>query len=353
MDKLETRRLLLRPWRIEDAEDMFAYAKCPEVGPNAGWKPHESVEESEGILKEWISGNSDGLIWALEDKESHKVIGSVGLHEDGHRTGVPDCRMLGYVLSKEFWGKGLMTEAANAAMEYAFGTLKVKLLSVQHFAFNQRSKRVIEKCGFHYEGKLRRISAIYDGTVVDECFYSMTPAEYYLLRAREAGLSLRLPEEISKQEFLAYQQGWTGERMIPTGMCLKEQSYEDWLQDAMHARSAAPEGFVTATGWLLTDKDGVPVGAVHLRHTLNQNLLETGGHIGYGIRPASRGKGMAPMMLALGLEKAGEHGIEKVLMTCNDDNGASAATIEACGGVLENTVLEENGNTVRRYWISL
>ena len=63
MKPIETERLLLRPWRLEDAADMYAYAKNPNVGPNAGWKPHESVEESKAILESWIHSDEEEDIW--------------------------------------------------------------------------------------------------------------------------------------------------------------------------------------------------------------------------------------------------------------------------------------------------
>lgn len=70
MKPIETERLLLRPWRLEDAADMYAYAKNPNVGPNAGWKPHESVEESKAILESWMHSGEEEDIWAIVPKET-------------------------------------------------------------------------------------------------------------------------------------------------------------------------------------------------------------------------------------------------------------------------------------------
>lgn len=178
-EPIETNRLLLRPWQISDAEDLYAYARDPEVGPAAGWKPHQSLEESQRICEMFIR---EGDVWALVEKQSGRVIGSVGLHKDGKR-GVPEgtAKMLGYVLSHAYWGKGYMTEAAQAAIRYGFDALGVKLISICHFPFNARSRRVIEKCGFTYEGTLRAsFYRAYDDTLLDECVYSMTRAEYDL-----------------------------------------------------------------------------------------------------------------------------------------------------------------------------
>ena len=95
------------------------------------------------------------------------------------------------------------------------------------------------------------------------------------------------------------------------------------------------------------------LGAVNIRHYLNDELLQSGGHIGDGIRPSERGKGYGTKMVALALEECKKLGIDKVLMTCDKDNIASAKTIIKNGGVLENEFLNEEGKTEQRYWITL
>ena len=94
------------------------------------------------------------------------------------------------------------------------------------------------------------------------------------------------------------------------------------------------------------------VGAVNIRHWLNEKLLLNGGHIGDGVRPSERGKGIGTKMIALALQECKKLGIEKVLMVCNKNNIASARTIIKNGGVLENEV-SVDGETEQRYWIQL
>jgi predicted acetyltransferase len=113
----------------------------------------------------------------------------------------------------------------------------------------------------------------------------------------------------------------------------------------------AGEGRVHATCWWVVE-DEVFLGAISLRHALNDFLLRAGGHIGYGIRPAARGRGLATWALRSVLPEARTLGLEKVLVTCGDDNLASARTIEKAGGVLEDVRDTELGRT-RRYWIAL
>ena len=350
MEQFETQRLRLRPWRKEDLEDFHRYCKDPEVGPNAGWKPHESLEESWSILKGWLTPTEEDEIWCIEEKASGKAVGSIGLHKEDRRPGVPACKMLGYVLARPCWGKGYMTEAVAPIIDHAFRREKLRLLSVNHFTFNDRSRRVIEKSGFQYEGTLRQGAVLHDGRVADLRCYSLLAWEYRLQEAKKQGLSLRLPEELPQGEVTGFETTWQGSPN-PAAAFLRGKPYEQWLEETITHRTTVPEGWVPATLYYLVDREGHVAGALDLRHYLNDGLYY-GGHIGYGIRPSCRGRGYAPMMLALGLEKARERGIGRALVTCNDDNIPSAATIEACGGVLENVVLEE-GKPLRRYWIDL
>jgi predicted acetyltransferase len=104
--------------------------------------------------------------------------------------------------------------------------------------------------------------------------------------------------------------------------------------------------------WLVEDDEFI--GEAQLRHRLNQHLIKEGGHIGYGIRPARRRRGYGTMILALTLEQCRRLGIRRVLVTCLEDNIASARVIEANGGVLENVIDAPGGRgSLRRYWISL
>ncbi|WP_041138010.1 GNAT family N-acetyltransferase [Beduini massiliensis] len=174
MKHLDTKRLVLRDWEQTDLEDFFAYASKPSIGPAAGWPPHTCITTSQKILDSFIKSQE---VWAITDKLSQRVIGSLGLHPDEHRKN-PNCRMIGYVLDDLYWGKGLMKEAVEAVLDYAFNDLALDLISVYHYPFNHQSKRVIEKCGFTYEGTMRRALIHFDKGVTDSCCYSMTKEEY-------------------------------------------------------------------------------------------------------------------------------------------------------------------------------
>ena len=146
---LETERLTLRPWRETDLKDFYAYASIDGVGQMAGWNPHKSMEESRQILELFIAGKHT---FALEYRG--RVIGSLGIDEypEDMYPELQDLRgrELGYVLSKELWGQGLMPEAVKAVIDYLFNRVSLDFILVGHFDWNRQSERVIQKCGFHY-----------------------------------------------------------------------------------------------------------------------------------------------------------------------------------------------------------
>ncbi len=147
MAELETKRLVLRPFLDTDAEDVYAYAQDPRVGPAAGWPPHTSLENSLEIVRTVFAAPN---VFAVVDKESGKVIGSAGF-VGRHRTELPGPdEELGYALSPAFWGRGLMTEAARELLRFGFKDLNLSTVWCNHYDGNARSKRVIEKCGFQY-----------------------------------------------------------------------------------------------------------------------------------------------------------------------------------------------------------
>lgn len=174
MKTLNTERLMLRKFQSSDLDDLYDYAKNPNVGPDAGWEPHVDKSVSKKILDMFIEEDE---VWAIVNKASNKVIGSIGLHDDRKRNHAK-AKMIGYVLSETHWGKGLITEAAKAIIKHAFEDMALELISVYHYPFNEGSKRVIEKCGFKYEGTLRQSSTIYNGNVYDDVCYSMTREAY-------------------------------------------------------------------------------------------------------------------------------------------------------------------------------
>lgn len=161
------------------------------------------------------------------------------------------------------------------------------------------------------------------------------------------------PAAVHEAAYLDFARDWaeTGEEITPYSARLLGDSYTTWLSKTYAIETAAPEGFVTAHTFFLMD-EGAILGAINIRHALNDYLLNFGGHIGYGIRPGARRRGLAKAQLALALPIVKSLGIDRALITCDKDNIGSALTIEANGGVLENEV-PEDGKITKRYWIEL
>ncbi len=145
----------------------------------------------------------------------------------------------------------------------------------------------------------------------------------------------------------------SGEKIIP--YAIRKTDWHDF--DAyLNSLEAAPDEaeklnlVPDSTYFCLNEDEGRLVGAVNIRHYLNEHLLLDGGHIGDGVRPSARRRGVGTAMVGLVLEKCRELGIMQVLMVCDKDNIASAKTIVKNGGVLENEVMVD-GKIVKRYWI--
>ena len=165
---IETERLILRQIVASDAEDIFAYSSGPNTGMHASWKPHESLRETRAVMSEVFLGQES--VFGIELKETHRLIGNIGLVKDYMRAN-DSVRMLGYALGEDFWGHGFMTEAAKVMIDFGFETMHLDLISATCYPFNVRSRRVLEKLGFRYEGTLALAEKRYDGLVFDtDCF---------------------------------------------------------------------------------------------------------------------------------------------------------------------------------------
>lgn len=170
---IKTERLLLRPFRESDAEAFFKCCQNPNIGNNAGWKPHGYLEESQEILRSVFISQSG--IWAITLKEDGRLIGSVGIIPDPKREN-PQARMLGYWLDESHWGKGYMTEAVQSVLDYGFNTLQLSLITANCYPHNERSQQVLKRHGFIYEGTLHQAELTYDGHLYDhQCYYLTKP----------------------------------------------------------------------------------------------------------------------------------------------------------------------------------
>ncbi|WP_298502470.1 GNAT family N-acetyltransferase [uncultured Methanobrevibacter sp.] len=147
----KTENLTLRPWRDSDAECLYHFAKNPNIGPIAGWPPHESVEDSLNIIKTVFSKRETYAIVRYDIP-----IGCVGLlfHPDTNHWWGDGSAELGYWVAEEFWGNGYAVEASEVLVKRAFDELGVKQIYASYRVENSQSKRVLEKLGFKYYSEL-------------------------------------------------------------------------------------------------------------------------------------------------------------------------------------------------------
>ena len=164
---LETKRLILREWEESDAEELFKYASDPQVGPIAGWPVHTSVQNSKEVIKYILSKPNT---FAVVLKETGKPVGSVGLMIGKESNiGLPDDEgEIGYWIGVPYWGQGLIPEAVNELIRYAFEDVKLKKLWCGHFDGNHNSQRVQEKCGFKYQYTKENVPCQIDGLLRKE-----------------------------------------------------------------------------------------------------------------------------------------------------------------------------------------
>ena len=144
----------------------------------------------------------------------------------------------------------------------------------------------------------------------------------------------------------------TGENIIP--YVIRRNDYKDfeYYMDNLEVKEGTENLVPDSTFFCLDEDRDIFVGAVNIRHYLNEALLRDGGHIGDGVRPSERRKGIATKMIGLALDECRKLGIDRVLMVCDKDNIGSAKSIINNGGVLENEITVE-GVVEQRYWIEL
>ena len=183
MPELETPRLLLRAMRVRDTEDMYAYAKDPEVTRYLLWSPHKSPDYTRSYL-EYLAGRyrlGQHYEWAMVSKADGHMIGTCGFS----RIECPhNAAEIGYVLNPAYWGQGLVAEAAERVLRFGFDVLGLHRVEARYMVGNDESRRVMEKLGMRFEG-VRRGSMLVKGVYRDIGICSILVNEYRERRPRE------------------------------------------------------------------------------------------------------------------------------------------------------------------------
>lgn len=170
--KIETERLILRRFKLEDADDMYRnWASDPEVTRYLTWPVHANVEITRKLLSDWVGLYSDGgyFNWVMEYKKTGQAIGNISVVKLHETTEAAD---LGYCLSHSYWGQGLMSEALNAVLNYLFDVVGLNRVAACHDVNNPKSGRVMEKAGMRLEGTLRAAGRNNLG-ICDEVWHAM------------------------------------------------------------------------------------------------------------------------------------------------------------------------------------
>jgi [ribosomal protein S5]-alanine N-acetyltransferase len=172
MKIIDSERLLLRKWSENDYQDLFEYASDPQVGDNAGNSTIETIDQAIKIISNYIKADRS---YAIFLKDESKVIGSIGMDdmtpEESTRQG-KQC-YIGFTINPKYWGNGYATEAVRCFTKSLFAEYDLDLIWSSHYFFNERSKRVLEKCGFEYRFTRESSVKAFGKRIVSELFYTL------------------------------------------------------------------------------------------------------------------------------------------------------------------------------------
>lgn len=174
---IETKRLILRRVRAEDAQAMFDnYAGDEEVTKYMTWPTHTSSEISAMVVNDWVSSYEKDYfyLWGITVRgEADVLIGIIGAHEPNDSIAKIE---IGYCIGRKWWHRGIMTEALKAVMDYLFDEVGMNRIEACHDPRNPNSGKVMMNCGMKYEGMLRQAGWNNQG-ICDRCIYSLVAKE--------------------------------------------------------------------------------------------------------------------------------------------------------------------------------
>ena len=197
--EMETARLLLRRWKRDDFQEYVQLMSDPEVMLPAGAEPASTLEKA---MTAFHRDQRNEGCFAITLKETGQVVGRIKFQSDLRRFHVKSLS-LGYELRRDCWGNGYMPEALRAMIVRAFEREKVDVLGISHFSENTRSRRVIEKCGFRYEGTIHHAVRRSDGEIMDDMCYCILREDYPAWKELY-GSGVESDQPLLEQENLSY-----------------------------------------------------------------------------------------------------------------------------------------------------
>lgn len=173
---LETERLLLRKLVMEDAEDLFKYASEPSVSRFMPWGVHKTIDDSKGFLASILEAyeRQQKLTWAIQLKQTGKMIGTIDYVSWQPKRSKAE---IAYTLSHEYWGQGLMKEAADGLLAFGFNEMELNKIEAPIMLDNAQSRRLAEKLGMKLEG-VARDHMVIKGEFVDLAMYAILKREF-------------------------------------------------------------------------------------------------------------------------------------------------------------------------------
>lgn len=180
--RIETNRLLLRPFTVKDAPAVFKnWTSDDRVTEFLRWPTHKDLETTAAILKNWVSQyeNNDFYQWAIVlQNGKEEPIGSISVVAKNERLNTVH---IGYCIGRAWWGQGFTSEAFAGIIPFLFNEVKVNRIESQHDPNNPGSGKVMLKCGLQYEGTLRQADFSNKG-IIDASIYSLLASEYYAVK---------------------------------------------------------------------------------------------------------------------------------------------------------------------------
>ena len=321
-----------------------------DVGREGRWIGTEGGGDVDAMARHYVEQLRDETRRWFVLLDDGEVVGAIYVQDEHGRAD------LFMVIAPSHRSRGLGRQLLDAGVEWA-EQRGCRKISLEVWPHNEAARRLYRRAGFQDEGRLRRQwprrnGEVWDSIVMSKLLDTSAPGSPWPDPPLPS-LRLRLPRVDDEAAVRAAQDALRADGFVFSLWLDEAPSWSAWLDELDRRRrdQTISEDQVPSV-FLLAEVGGELVGRSSIRFALNQFLLREGGHIGYGVLPEHRRRGYATEILRQSLAIVRANGVDRVLVTCDVDNVASATVIERCGGVLEDIHEEsQDGIPKRRYWI--